>query len=109
VTPEQKSELLAACQDGNDVRIITVALQVAAGAARRREIEDARKIRGLVDDLQLQQARRVERRRERNELARAALIGLASTQTPVAEVASIAFGYADAMLAYQDAEDAANG
>lgn len=52
MTPTQKTELLKALEEGNDVRIVTIALQVAAQAARERRQDEAIAIRTLIDDHQ---------------------------------------------------------
>lgn len=49
MTPEQRTALLSACEEGNEVRIITIALQIAAKAARDGKQAVAVALRDLVD------------------------------------------------------------
>lgn len=51
MTPEQKNALIEACESGNDVRIVTIALQIAASAARDGRQDDSLIIRNLVDNM----------------------------------------------------------
>ena len=50
MTPEQRTALIAACDEGNDVRIVTMALHIAAHLARERRNGEAATIRDLVDE-----------------------------------------------------------
>ena len=52
MTPTQKTELLRAVEEGNDVRIVTLALHAAAQAARERRQDEAIAMRTLIDDYQ---------------------------------------------------------
>jgi hypothetical protein len=71
MTPEQKRELLAACEEDNDIRIVTIALQVAATAARARQTGVAHHIRFLVDNLHRKEDAEREYRRTRLTVATA--------------------------------------
>ena len=78
MTPDQRSALLAACEDGNAIRIVTVALSIAATHAREGDAKTAMGIRRLVDDHQSREERERERHRLRVEFAKAALPGILS-------------------------------
>lgn len=76
MTPEQKGALLSACTEGDDVRIVTVALSIAATHARAGDTASAMSIRRLVDDHQGREERERERQRMRDEFAKVALAGI---------------------------------
>ena len=69
MTPEQQTALLEACRESNDVRIVTIALQVAANCARNKRQEDAIAIRNSVDAMQVVAHREKEYRKIRLEVA----------------------------------------
>jgi hypothetical protein len=97
MTPEQRQELIAACDAGDDVRAVTVGLQIAAWNARAGFLETATKCRQLVDDLRHAGAARAEYMQRRLAIATAvsrALIGHGPRQDAAAE----AMRYADALL-----------
>jgi hypothetical protein len=97
MTPEQKRDLIAACDAGDDVRAVTLGLQIAAWNARAGMQDTAIACRRLVDDLQHADARRSEYMRRRLEIATAvspALIGRGPRDAAAAE----AIRYADALI-----------
>ena len=51
MTPEQKTQLIAACESGGDVRIVTVALQVCAWLARNGRQPEATALHNSIDDV----------------------------------------------------------
>jgi hypothetical protein len=69
MTPEQRKALVDACETGDDVRIVTIALQVAAMLARERKVDAAMAIRGRVDQMKAEKHMHEERRRKRLEIA----------------------------------------
>lgn len=69
MTPEQKKQLIEACDADDDVRIVTVALGVAATAARERRTEVAIQIRYLIDHNQDKDSQDREYYRRRLEIA----------------------------------------
>ncbi len=48
MTPNQRQLLGEACESGDDVRIVTVVLQIAATLAREKRVAEAVKIRESV-------------------------------------------------------------
>lgn len=69
MTPEQKKELIAALDADNDVRAITIALQVCASLARNKRPDDAVKIRSMVDSFQERKSLEAEWRKKRLAIA----------------------------------------
>jgi hypothetical protein len=49
MTPEQKTALIDACERQDEVRAVTIALQIAAKAARDKKNDAAVAIRDLID------------------------------------------------------------
>ena len=97
MTPEQKQELIAACEQGDDVRAVTLGLQIAAWNARAGMQETAITCRRLVDELRNADSRRAEYMQKRLEIAIAvspSLIGLGPREDAAAE----AIRYADVLL-----------
>lgn len=56
MTPEQRKHLLEACEAGDDVRIVTLALHIAATAAREGRTDTAVACRRAVDRHQQEEA-----------------------------------------------------
>ena len=75
MTPEQKKELIAALDADNDVRAITIALQVCAWMARNKRPDDAVKIRSMVDAVQERKSFEAEWRKKRLTIAVSIYIG----------------------------------
>lgn len=101
----QKTELLAACEQGNEVRIVTIALQIAASAARSGDLNTARDVRSMVDDHHKKEHMAAEKLRMRDEFAKAALPGIvvgSGQGTPVNLLAGWCYQIADAMLAARE-------
>ena len=71
MTNEQRNQLIAACETGDDVRIITIALHVAASCARAKQLDAAIAIKSRIDAVQGQLASEKEYRRERLEVIKA--------------------------------------
>jgi hypothetical protein len=97
MTPEQKRELIAACEAGDDVRAVTLGLQIAAWNARAGFQETAITCRRLVDDLRHADTNRAEYMQRRLAIATAVspvLIGHGLREDAAAE----AIRYADALL-----------
>jgi hypothetical protein len=70
MTPSQRTELVHALESGNDVRVVTIALQLAASAARERRQDDAVAIRKLVDDHHSRESADIQYRRMRLDVAK---------------------------------------
>jgi hypothetical protein len=97
MTPEQKRELIAACEAGDDVRAVTLGLQIAAWNARAGLQETAITCRRLVDELRNADANRAEYMQRRLAIATAVipvLIGEGTRQ----DAADEAIRCADALL-----------
>jgi hypothetical protein len=100
MTPQQKTELTTACERGDDVRIVTLALAVAATAARENRRDMAIQIREIVD-IHLDRPTQVrEYYRHRLEIAQRAMGGLLSRSADwePQEVANLSIRYADALM-----------
>ena len=97
MTPEQKRELIAACDAGDDVRAVTLCLQIAAWNARAGLQETAIACRRLVDELTHADARRAEYMRHRLAIA-TAVSPVLLAESPRKEAAADAIRYADALL-----------
>lgn len=97
MTPEQKRELIAACEAGDDVRAVTLGLQIAAWNARAGLQETAITCRRLVDDLRHADANRAEYMQRRLAIATAVSPALIA-ECPRKEAAADAIRYADALL-----------
>lgn len=69
MTPEQRTAFIEACDAGDEVRAVTLALQIAAHNARAGRTEQAMAIRSEVDRKQAAEAWARERRRLRLEVA----------------------------------------
>ncbi len=98
MTPQQKEELIRACDSGDDVKAVTLCLHIAAWNARKGLRETAVQCRALVDELQNADANRAEYMRTRLKIAMAVsgkIIGQASREEAAAE----AIRYADALMA----------
>lgn len=76
MTPEQRRALVQACEDGDEVRIVTLALQIAASLARAGDQPKAMAIRRAVDDHQAREEREQAHQRMRDEFAKVALAGI---------------------------------
>jgi hypothetical protein len=76
MTPSQKADLKAACEAGDDVRIVTVALSIAAHAARERRPNEAVVIRSRVDEHLQAEEREREHKRMRLTVAAHIMPGL---------------------------------
>ena len=101
MTPEQKTALVEACEKGDAVRIVTIALQVAAWLARNKRQDDAIEIRLGVDDLQQAAERKQRRAILRDQFAAASLSGWRSSQCAMfsaSKMADLAYADAEAML-----------
>lgn len=97
MTPQQKAELIAACEAGDDVRAVTVALQITAWNARAGNKAEASACLRLVDALRHADNARAEYLRQRLAIATAvspSLIGTGRREDAAAE----AIRYADALL-----------
>lgn len=68
MTPDQKRLLIEAADKGDDIRIVTIALQIGAHAARERRQDDAIAIRRLVDIHQSQESAEIIHRQKRLEI-----------------------------------------
>jgi hypothetical protein len=69
VTPDQRRILVEACESGDDVRIVTIALQIAATLARDKRVVEALAIRKAVDDHNRQDSEWIEWKRVRLQVA----------------------------------------
>lgn len=69
MTPEQKTQLVAACESGDDVRIVTVALQVCAWLARNGRQLEAIALRNSTDDVARTEHAIREHKKKRLEIA----------------------------------------
>ena len=69
MTPEQKTQLIAACESGDDVRIVTVALQVCAWLARNGRQLEAIALRSSTDDVARTEHAIREHKKKRLEIA----------------------------------------
>lgn len=78
MTPDQRRALVHACEAGDDVQTVTLALHIAASLARSGDQPKAMAIRRAVDDHQAREERERERHRLRVEFAKAALPGILS-------------------------------
>ena len=76
MTPEQRTNLIAACELGDEVKIITLALQIAAKSARDGKVKEAVAIRHLIDAHQGREQAEKEYKRQRQEIATQVLAGL---------------------------------
>ncbi len=97
MTPQQKEQLIMACDSGDDVMAVTLALRIAAWNARAGFRAAAAQCRALVDELQNADADRVEYMRMRLKIATAVsseFISKHSTNDAAAE----AIRYADALM-----------
>lgn len=76
MTPEQKSQLLAAVEAGDDIKAVTLSLQIAAWNARVGNRDEAIKIRSLVDDLMKADNAKAKYTQERLNVAKSVLPGI---------------------------------
>jgi hypothetical protein len=68
-TAEQRKQMIAAFDAGDDVRAVTIALSIAATMARSGDTSGAMAIRGEVDRQQAEAHRQTEYRRIRLDVA----------------------------------------
>jgi len=105
VNTEQRADILAACEAGDSVRVVTLALAIAATHARAGDTDKAIGIRRQVDDYHTREERERERRRMLDQAALAAITGLLANPnrkgSPEA-FAKDAYGIADAVLAMRE-------
>lgn len=104
MTPEQKRELIAACDAGDDVRAVTLSLQIAAWNSRAGKQADAIACRKLVDDLLHADSARAEYMRNRLTIA-TAVSPMLIRMGPREEAAAEAIRYADALISALSAID----
>lgn len=79
MTAQQRAAMAAAAEAGDYVRVVTIALQIAAKAARDGDKEQAIAIRYMVDGHKRGEALEAEYRRKRLEVA-TALFPMAEVQ-----------------------------
>ena len=100
MTSEQYKALMEACKNSDDVRIVTLALQIAATASREKRRNMAIGIREIVDHHLDAPTQIREYYRHRLEIATKAMAGLISRSVAwdPAEVAALSVRYADALM-----------
>ena len=69
MTPQQRIDLIRACDNGDDVHIVTLAMAIAATAARGGSMENALAIRAMADAHLRMEQTEIEYRRLRLEIA----------------------------------------
>lgn len=94
MTPHQRAALLAAAESGDDVRAVTLALQIAAGMARANRRDEAMAITRLVDHIRRPDVAEREHRRMR--------LDIAARMSPPAQSAELAVEWADKLIAAND-------
>ena len=69
MTPEQKTQLIAACENGDSVRIVTIALEVCAWLTRNGWQTTAVGLRRSIDDISRTEHAIREHKKKRLEIA----------------------------------------